>query len=60
MLHDIPLALKYADDIIVLSGGKAVASGTASQVYKSGILNAVFNVEIKDAASESGIIYYCQ
>lgn len=60
VLHDIPLALKYADDIIVLSGGKAVASGTASQVYKSGILNAVFNVEIKDAASESGIIYYCQ
>ena len=60
VLHDIPLALKYADDIIVISDGKAVMSDTASNVYKSGVLNSVFNIEIKKAVTETGVIYYCE
>lgn len=60
VLHDIPLALKYADDMIVMSDGKTVMSGTTSSVYKSGVLNKVFNIEIKEAAAETGIIYYCE
>ena len=60
MLHDIPLALKYADNMIVMSNGKIVLYGTTSDVYKSGVLNRVFNVEVKEAAAETGIIYYCE
>lgn len=60
VLHDIPLALKYADNMIVLSDGKIVLSGTTSDVYKSGVLNRVFNVKVKEAAVETGIIYYCE
>ncbi len=60
VLHDIPLALKYADNMIVMSNGKIVLYGTTSDVYKSGVLNRVFNVEVKEAAAETGIIYYCE
>ena len=60
VLHDIPLALKYADNMIVMSNGKIVLYGTTSDVYKSGVLNRDFNVEVKEAAAETGIIYYCE
>ena len=60
VLHDIPLALKYADNMIVMSNGKIVLSGTTSDVYKSGVLNRVFNVKVKEAAVKTDIIYYCE
>lgn len=60
VMHDIPLTLKYADELIVMKDGCVAASGTADEVYKSGILNDVFNVKIKEVKTETGKIYYCE
>lgn len=60
VLHDIPLTLKYADELIVMNNGSVAASGTTDSVYKSGVMNGVFKVEIKEAATDTGKIYYCE
>lgn len=60
VLHDIPLTLKYADELIVMNKGSIAASGTVDEVYKSGIMNSVFEVKIKEAAVDKGKIYYCE
>ena len=44
---DLPAALKYADEIAVLSEGKLAAVGTPASVYESGILDQVFGVKVK-------------
>lgn len=60
VLHDIPMALKYADELIVMNNGRVAASGKTEDVYKSGLLNRVFQVEIKETHTDTGKIYYCE
>ncbi len=44
VLHDLPLALKFADEIIILSGGEVAAIAPPAQIVDSGILERVFGV----------------
>ena len=59
VLHDLPAALKYADEIAVLSEGKLAAVGTPASVYESGILDQVFGVKVKRIQGAEGILYDC-
>lgn len=59
VLHDLSAALKYADEMIVMSEGKIVASGAPEAVYESGILDRVFGIEIKRFSAPDGVVYYC-
>lgn len=54
VLHDLPLAMSYADTLVVMQEGRAVMSGTPEAVYRSGILSQVFGVELQRA----GDTYY--
>lgn len=45
VLHDLPLAMEYADHVLLMQEGKVVASGTPEQVCDSGALDSVFGVE---------------
>lgn len=58
ILHDISMALRVADQILVLSNGTLVQSGSPEAVFSSGILTKVFGVEIKRVRTEEGWQYY--
>ncbi len=58
VIHDIRLALQEADTIAVLQDGKLIASGTPEEVYASGTIQKVFEVDIDFVMTESGRRYY--
>lgn len=45
VLHDLSLALQYADHILLLQEGRFVASGTPDQLIRDGSLDRVFDVQ---------------
>ena len=46
VLHDLALAMEYADDILLMCGGHLAAEGSPDAVYRSGRLQTVFGVEV--------------
>lgn len=58
VLHDISMALRMADHMIVLSEGIVVKSGTPAEVFESGTLDQVFGLKIKRVETEDGWQYY--
>jgi len=59
VLHDICLAMRSADDIAVLSGGRILLSGEPDRIYASGVLDEVFQISLRRIRTESGWQYYC-
>lgn len=47
VLHDLALALEYADDILLMQGGALIRCGTPDEIYASGALEAVFDVRVE-------------
>lgn len=47
VLHDLPMALTWADRVAVLEEGVLRALGTPEEIYASGILDRVFGVRIR-------------
>ena len=60
VLHDLSLALKYADRAAVISGGRLKITGSPEEIYESGILNEVFRVKVRRAETDRGWQYYCE
>lgn len=58
VLHDLPLAMRGADDAALLAGGRLAAHGTAAEVYASGKIDQVFGVALRRVETESGWQYY--
>ena len=58
VLHDLSLALQYADVLTVMEQGKIVACGTAEEVYRSGCLSKVFGVSVERYHTADGWQYY--
>ena len=58
VLHDLCMALRFADEIAVLSEGRPLRSGSPEEIYASGILKEVFGVNVCRAQSETGWRYY--
>ena len=58
VLHDLPLALRGADDAALLSGGRLVMHGTAEEVYASGELDRVFGVALRRVEADGRWQYY--
>jgi iron complex transport system ATP-binding protein len=57
-LHDLNLAARYADRIVVLSRGRQVASGTPRSVLSERLLAEVWGVDAKlDREPQSGLPY---
>ncbi|MGE3773288.1 MAG: ABC transporter ATP-binding protein, partial [Gammaproteobacteria bacterium] len=44
VLHDLPLAARYCDELLVLAEGRAVAHGAPARVLDDALLAAVFGV----------------
>ena len=47
VLHDLALAMEYADEILLMRDGELVAAGTPDAVCRSGRLQTVFGVEVE-------------
>lgn len=58
VLHDLDLALRYADELLLLQNGAPVAAGAPREVCQSGRLGEVFGVAVYETASPHGSQYY--
>ncbi len=58
VLHDLNLAAKFSDKIVLLDKGSVVKIGTPSEVLNSKILSKVYDIEIKVQEDPLFITYY--
>ena len=58
VLHDLDLALSFADEIAVMNGGIIVAKDTPDQICKNQILDYVFHVSIQRIQTKNGSTQY--
>lgn len=47
VLHDLALALEYADDVLLMCAGEAVIQASPDALYTSGEVERVFGVELR-------------
>ena len=58
VLHDLPLALRRADRLAVLSAGELLAEGTPEEICALGVIDRAFNVRLRRAETPDGPQYY--
>lgn len=58
VLHDLSLALEYANSLVVLHEGTCLFQGTPEETYQSGCLDKAFGVEVRRFATAEGWKYY--
>lgn len=57
VLHDLNLAIRFADRIIVMCDGAVAAEGTPSETITSDVLRRVFHIDVTIAKSDDGTPY---
>jgi len=58
VLHDLSLALRTADHMILLDEGCIRQEGSPEEIFQSGVLEEVFHVKIKRMMTEDGWQFY--
>ena len=59
VLHDLSLAMEYADRIALLERGHLVFQGTPEELYTSGKIDEVFGIRFTRLTGEDGFHYIC-
>lgn len=59
VLHDINMAMQYADSVAVMEEGKLLAIETPSAVLESGVLEQVFHIRLEQYTTAGGAMGYC-
>lgn len=59
VLHDLPLALGYADLVAVMDAGRLLALDTPEAIFSSGLLDRVFGVRVLQVPTPAGMQYVC-
>jgi iron complex transport system ATP-binding protein len=54
VLHDLNLALRYADEVLVLNGGEVQASGSAAEVLNATNVSRVWRVKAREVIDTDG------
>ena len=54
VLHDLSLALKYADQVIVMNRGKIEGRGSPNDICQSGLIDKVFHVHMRQLSPPGG------
>ena len=57
VIHDLDLALRYSDRLLVMECGRASAAGTVEEVLETGAIERAFGVSIRPHAAAEGIAY---
>jgi len=55
-LHDLTLAGRYADRLVLLDGGRVVAAGTPSQVLTTDIITAHYHARVGVHQHDGGVV----
>lgn len=58
VLHDLDLALKYADQVVLMDHGQITACGTPETVFASGKIEKTFSVHPGKMETDQGVQYY--
>lgn len=58
VLHDLTMAMEYADSLVVMEDGRVVCRGDAEAVFASGKLAQVFGTQVKRMHTPDGWKYY--
>ena len=59
VLHDLPLALQYADRVAVLDAGRLLSLGTPEEIMSTDILQTTFGVRVFPVETPVGPRYVC-
>lgn len=57
VLHDLSLALRYCDEVLVLNDGRLQAVGAPEEILASGCLEAVFHVRCLPAENGRDVLF---
>lgn len=57
VLHDLNLAIRFADRIVVMCDGSIAAEGTPGETITSDVLRRVFHIDVAVAQSDNGMPY---
>jgi iron complex transport system ATP-binding protein len=60
VLHDLPLAMAWADQVAVMEGGMLAALGTPESIYEQRVIDRVFGIGLGRRQTERGWRYYCE
>lgn len=58
VLHDLAMALEYADRLVVLDRGRVAVQGTAEQILSRNCLGSTFGIEVRRMLTPEGWKYY--
>lgn len=58
VLHDLDLALRYADRVVLMEAGTVRRCGCPEELIRSGLLEEVFSIRVGQAETEDGRQYY--
>ena len=58
VLHDLAMALEYADHLVLLCEGRTAAQGAPGDICRSGSIRRVFGVEVNSIQTPDGLKYY--
>ncbi len=58
VLHDLSLAMRTADVLVVMKEGRILKTGSPKQVYQSGVLQEAFDVQVMQVDTEYGVQYF--
>ena len=58
VLHDLCLAMRYADEVVTMDAGQICHCGTPEEIYNSGTLDRVFEITMRRSWTETGWQYY--
>ena len=56
VLHDLNLASRYCDSIVLLEKGRIREMGTPAEVLKPAIIESVYSIEAEDVAAHDGTL----
>ncbi|MFR3091050.1 MAG: hypothetical protein ACLTMP_04325 [Eggerthella lenta] len=57
VIHDLDLALRYSDRLLVMERGRAAAAGTVEEVLATGAIERAFGVSIRPHEAAEGRAY---
>ena len=58
VLHDLCLAMQYADELAVMEDGRIVQTGTPEAIYAGGVIDRVMGVALRRMDTPDGLRYY--